>query len=70
MEEAIKTTYKVKNTALKSKLKEKVEILAKNSEEFECYKKEKEKLIAKMLNNHQAILDEKNRIIEELMRKK
>lgn len=70
MEETIKNTYKVKNAALKNKLKEKVELLEKSSEDFENYKKEKEKLITKMLNNHQSILDEKNQIIEELMRKK
>jgi hypothetical protein len=70
MEETIKNTYRVKNAALKNKLKEKVELLQKNNQEFENYKNEKEKLTTKMLNNNQAILDEKNNIIEALMRKK
>jgi len=70
MEETIKNTYRVKNSALKNKLKEKVELQQKNKQEFENYKNEKEKLISKMLNNNQAILDEKNNIIEALMKKK
>lgn len=70
MEETIKNTYKVKNAALKNKLKEKVDLLGKITQDFENYKNEKEKLITKMLNNHQVILNEKNNIIEELMKRK
>lgn len=68
IEDTIKKTYKVKNTALKNKLKEKVDLIENKNIEFDNYKQEKEKLIAKMLYNHQTMLDEKNRIIEEMMR--
>jgi len=69
MEEAVNNTYKLKNAALKNKLKEKVDLIDKQNEDFSKYKKEKEILIQKMLENHQAIMDEKNRIIEDLMKK-
>jgi len=70
MEEAIKNTYKVKTTALKNKLREKVDLLEKNNLDFDSYKNEKEKLITKMMKKNQAIIEEKNKIIEELIKKK
>lgn len=69
IEDSIKNTYKIKNSALKTKLREKVELLDKTNIEYETYKKEKERLIAKMLQNHQSILNDKNIIIEELIKK-
>ena len=70
LDESIKNTYKVKNSALKNKLKEKLELLERNNNEFDSYKKDKEKLIAKMISNHQEIINEKNKIIEEMIKKK
>ena len=65
----LKKVYKLKNSALKKKLKEKVLLLEKNSMEFDNFKIERDRIILKIMKNHELILEEKNKILEELMRK-
>ena len=46
-----------------------MDLLEKNTMEFDNYKIEKDRVISKIMKNHEMILGEKNKILEELIRK-
>jgi len=70
LNENINNTYKQKITALKVKLREKVNALVLLEKQFEEYKGEKEKILLRYMQSNQKLINDKNQIISDLIRNK
>ncbi len=70
LNEKINNTYKQQITALKVKLREKVNALGLLEKQFEEYKGEKEKILLRYMQSNQKLINDKNQIISDLIRNK
>lgn len=67
--ESINMKYKPKVSALKQKLKEKLEVIDKMAIDFERWKEEHETRTQQVVNRSNGVVAEKNALIRELLSK-